>query len=106
MSVFLQATQGLDISQISSFVLPIAATALIFYFMLIRPESKRKKSLQKMLSELAVGDEVTTRGGVIGKIVNIKDDKIIIESGSDRTKIQVMRWSILAKGSDTGAPQM
>ena len=105
MSLFLQATQGLDISSIGSIILPIALTAVIFYFMLIRPESKRKKSVQKMLSELSVGDEVTTRGGIIGKIVNIKDDKIMIESGADRTKVQVMRWSVLNKGSDGSEPQ-
>jgi len=106
MTLLLQATEGLDISSIASLLLPIVATALIFYFMLIRPENKRKKSIAKMLSELAVGDEVTTRGGIVGKISSIKDDKLVIETGSDRTKIQIMRWAVMNKGSDTNAPQM
>ncbi len=106
MTLLLQATEGLDISSIGSVILPIAATGLIFYFMLIRPESKRKKSVAKMLSELAVGDEVTTRGGIVGKITSIKDDKLTIETGSDRTKMQIMRWAVMNKGSDAGAPQM
>ena len=105
MTLFLQATEGIDVSSIASLVLPLAVTGLIFYFMLIRPESKRKKSVQKMLSELKVGDEVTTRGGVVGKVVKIKDDKLTIETGSDNQKIQIMRWAILNTGSDAGAPQ-
>ena len=95
MTLFLQATEGIDISSIASLVLPLAITALIFYFMLIRPESKRKKSVQKMLSELKVGDEVTTRGGIVGKIVKIKDDKLTIETGADKHKIQIMRWAVM-----------
>jgi preprotein translocase subunit YajC len=74
--------------------------------MLIRPESKRRKSVQKMLSELAVGDVVTTRGGIVGKITSIKDDKLVIETGTDRTKIQIMRWAVLSTGTDAAAPQM
>ncbi|NLM62377.1 MAG: preprotein translocase subunit YajC [Clostridiales bacterium] len=106
MRLFLQATDGFDISTIGSFILPIAVTALVFYFMLIRPEQKRKKSVQKMLSELKVGDEVTTRGGIVGKIVKIKDDKLTIETGSEHAKIQIMRWAVMSTGSDAGAPQI
>ncbi|MGI6578385.1 MAG: preprotein translocase subunit YajC [Eubacteriales bacterium] len=106
MTLFLQATEGQPIGNIVSLILPIAATALIFYFMLIRPEQKRKKSVQKMLSELKVGDEVTTRGGIVGKIVKIKDDKLTIETGADRAKVQIMRWAVMSTGSDSGAPQV
>lgn len=96
------ATEGFDISMIVSYILPFAVVILVFYFMLIRPENKRKKSTQKMLSELAVGDHVTTRGGIIGKIVAIKDDKITIETSTDKTKFQVMRWSVSSTGKDGG----
>ncbi len=105
MSLFMQATEGFDISTIASYILPFAVVIIVFYFMLIRPENKRKKSTQQMLSELAPGDEVTTRGGIVGKIVSIKDDKVVIESGSDRSKIQILKWAILSKGSDSSAPQ-
>ncbi len=104
-ALFLQATEGFNISTLVSYILPFAVVILVFYFMLIRPENKRKKSMQKMLSELSVGDEVTTRGGVIGRISAIKDDKITIESGPDRTKFQVMRWSISSVGASTNEPQ-
>jgi len=96
---------GFDIQTIISYVLPFAVVIVVFYFMLIRPESKRKKSTQKMLSELKVGDTVTTRGGVIGKISAIKDDKITIESGPDKVKFQIMRWAVSSQGKDsTEAP--
>ena len=56
----------------------------VFYFMLIRPENKRKKQTQAMLDALKVGDSVTTIGGIIGKVLKVKDDKVCIEIG-DRT---------------------
>jgi len=99
------ATEGIDISSIISLILPFAVVILVFYFMLIRPENKRKKSIQKMLSELKVGDEVTTRGGIVGKITVIKDDKITIASGKDGTTFQIMRWAISTTGASTQAVQ-
>ena len=56
----------------------------IFYFMLIRPENKKKKQIKAMLDALKVGDSVTTIGGIIGKVLKVKDDKVCIEIG-DRT---------------------
>jgi preprotein translocase subunit YajC len=73
----------------------------VFYFFLIRPENKKKKKISEMRNELAVGDEITTIGGMIGKIVSIKDDTITFETGEDRVRIQVMRWAISNKGRDT-----
>ena len=66
----------------------------IFYFMLIRPENKKKKELAKMRSELAVGDEITTIGGIVGRVVTVKDDSLIIETGAERNRIKIMRWAI------------
>ena len=57
----------------------------IFYFMLIRPENKKKKQVKAMLDALKVGDSVTTIGGIIGKVLKVKDDKVCIEIG-DRTQ--------------------
>lgn len=57
----------------------------IFYFMLIRPENKKKKQIKAMLDALKVGDSVTTIGGIIGKVLKVKDDKVCIEIG-DRTQ--------------------
>ena len=74
--------------------LPIVLMVVIFYFMLIRPQKKREKQVQKMRSSLEVGDEVVTAGGIIGRVVIIKDDTIVIETGNDRSKIRVARWAI------------
>lgn len=74
---------------------------VVFYFFLIRPENKKKKKLQEMRDSLAVGDEITTIGGLVGKIVNIKDDFVTFETGEDRVRIQVARWAISTTGKDT-----
>ena len=73
----------------------------VFYFFLIRPENKKKKQLQQMRSALQVGDQITTIGGMVGKVVAIKDDMITFETGEDRVRIQIMRWAISANGVET-----
>ncbi len=79
---------------IISFALLIA----IFYFMLIRPENKRKKAAAKMRSELAMGDQVTTIGGVVGTIVAITDENIVIETSADRVRMEFAKWAVSTKG--------
>ncbi len=64
------------------------------YFLMIRPQKKKQKEEQEMRETLQIGDEVTTIGGIMGKIVTVKDDSLIIETGADRTKFKVTRWSI------------
>ncbi len=66
------------------------------YFFLIRPSSKRKKEEAKMRNSLEIGDDVTTIGGIVGKVVAIKEDEdaIIIETGSDRVKMKFKKWCI------------
>jgi len=61
----------------------------LFYLIIFVPESKRKKKFAAMLNNLKVNDEVMTRGGILGKIVNIQDNFIIIQTGPDRTKIKI-----------------
>lgn len=73
----------------------------IFYFMLIRPENKKKKELAKMRSELAVGDEITTIGGIIGTICAVKEDSIVIETSADRVRLEFAKWAISTKGIQT-----
>lgn len=72
---------------------------VVMYFFMIRPENKRKKEAAKMRNELIVGDQVTTIGGVTGKVVNIKDDTITVETGADKVRIKFMRWAISSKGT-------
>lgn len=80
-------------SSIMSFA-PIVLIFVVFYFMLIRPQKKREKAVQEMRSKVEVGDEIVTVGGLIGRVVSVKDDTIIIESGTDRCKVRIARWAI------------
>ena len=84
-----------------SYILMFVVLIVVFYFFLIRPENKKKKKLEDMRSQLAVGDEITTIGGIIGKIVSIKDDMITFETGEDRVRMQVAKWTISTTGKDT-----
>ena len=77
--------------------LPFVLVIVVFYFILIRPQRKRDKADEEMRNNLAVGDVVTTRGGIVGKVTNIKDDEITIQTGSDAVKIRVMRWAVARK---------
>lgn len=58
----------------------------IFYFMIIRPQKKQKQAIQNMLDGLQMNDKVVTIGGIIGKIVKIKEDEVVIETGSGPEK--------------------
>lgn len=84
-----------------AYILMFVVLIVVFYFFLIRPENKKKKKLEEMRSALNVGDEITTIGGMVGKIVNIKDDLITFETGEDRVRIQVTKWAISTTGKDT-----
>ena len=75
-------------------LLPIVLIVVVMYFILIRPQRKRDKEMQKMRNSLQVGDEVTTSGGIIGRVVSLREDTVVIETGSDRSKIGIKRWAI------------
>ncbi len=75
-------------------LLPIVLIVVIFYFLLIRPEKKRSKKMKDMLDNLQVADEVVTTGGIIGRVLSVKEDTVLIETGSDRTRLRVLRSSI------------
>lgn len=78
-------------------VLPLVVLIVVFYFVLIRPQRKRDKQEREMRNSISVGDEISTIGGFIGRVVSIKDDTLVIESSSDRTKLKVYRWAIRGK---------
>ena len=77
-----------------SSIIMIVAMLGIFYFMLIRPENKRKKEAEQMRSSVKTGDKITTIGGIIGTVVNVKDDKIVIETSADQVRIEFAKWAI------------
>ena len=68
----------------------------MFYFMIYRPQKKQERQVLDMRSGLKVGDEISTNGGLMGKIIQIKDDFIIMENGADRTKIKIAKWAVRA----------
>lgn len=78
----------------TSTVIMLVVMVAVFYFMLIRPENKRKKEQENMRSSLKEGDKITTIGGITGTIVNIKDDKFVIESGADQVRIEFAKWAL------------
>jgi len=73
----------------------------IFYFFMIRPESKKKKKLADMRESLSVGDTITTIGGILGKVVSIDGDKITFETSEDRVRVQVAKWGVSTVGKAT-----
>lgn len=77
-------------------ILIYVALFAVLYFVLIRPNSKKKKAEQEMRNNIAIGDDVTTIGGIVGRIVAIKEDEdaFIIETGSDRVKMKFKKWAI------------
>ena len=64
------------------------------YFLMIRPQKKQERETNNMRNNLQVGDEITTIGGIIGKIVSIKEETVMIETGHDRTKIRILRTAV------------
>ena len=80
-------------SMLATFI-PLILMIVVFYFLLIRPQKTRDKEVQKMRENIEIADEIVTIGGIIGRIVSIKDDTIVIETAGDRSKIRLARWSI------------
>ena len=75
-----------------------AVIIAVFYFLMIRPENKRKKKAQELRSNISVGDEITTIGGMVGEVVSVDGDFITFETGEDRVRIEVAKWAISTKG--------
>ncbi|MBQ9760088.1 MAG: preprotein translocase subunit YajC [Clostridia bacterium] len=72
----------------------IVVIFVVFYFFMIRPQKKQEKAQNEMRNNLTVGDEITTIGGIIGKIVSIKEETCVIESAHDRTKIRILKTAV------------
>ena len=72
----------------------IVAMIAVFYFLMIRPENKRKKEAEQMRSAVKTGDVITTIGGIIGTVVSVKDDKFVLETSADQVRIELAKWAI------------
>ena len=75
-------------------VVMMAVMLGLMYFMLIRPENKRKKEAEEMRASLKAGDEVTTIGGVTGTVVDVKENNIVMETSADQVRIELAKWAI------------
>ena len=78
----------------ASMILMFVVLIAVFYFFMIRPENKRKKEAQQMRDSLKVGDNITTIGGIIGDIVSVKDDSIVLETSSDRVRVEFAKFAV------------
>lgn len=87
------ATGGTGSSSMSLILMMVGLFALM-YFMTIRPQKKRQKEEQEMRNAVEVGDEITTIGGICGRVVTVKENHLIIETGVDRNRMQITRWAV------------
>lgn len=79
-------------------VVYLVAIVAIMYFVMIRPERKRRKEAEEMRSSITVGSTITTIGGIVGKVVDMKDDFVTIETSEDRVRIEIAKWGISTTG--------
>ena len=88
-----------------SMIFMMVAMVAVFYFMLIRPENKKKKQAQQMRDNLSVGDTITTIGGIMGKVVSVKENSIVIETSDDRVRLHLTKWAVSSVGKQTEEPK-
>ena len=79
----------------------LVAMIAVFYFLLIRPEQKRKKQAEEMRNSLKKGDQITTIGGIVGKIVMVTENTIIVETSDDRVRLELAKWAVSSTGTQT-----
>ena len=75
-------------------IIMIVGVIAIFYFLILRPQKKQEKETAQMRDSIKVGDEIVTIGGIIGTVIKLKDDKMMIETGNDKTKLTILRSSV------------
>ena len=72
----------------------LVAMIAVFYFLIIRPENKRKKAAEEMRNSLKKGERVVTIGGVMGRIVQVNDTSVVVETSEDRVRVEFAKWAI------------
>lgn len=72
---------------------------VVMYFLMIRPQKKKQKAEQDMRESIQIGDEITTIGGILGRVITVKEDSLVIETGADRSKMRITRWAIQTNNS-------
>ncbi|MEI3305121.1 MAG: preprotein translocase subunit YajC [Dysosmobacter sp.] len=89
-------------NQGTSTILMLVVLFAIMYFLMIRPENKRKKKAQEMRDSLKKGDVITTIGGIVGKVVQVNNETIVIETSDDRVRMELTKWAVSTVGVQTG----
>ena len=79
---------------LGSTLVMLVVMVAIFYFMLIRPENKRKKEAEQMRSAIRKGDKIVTIGGIVGTVVDVKENNIVIETSADQVRLELAKWSV------------
>lgn len=82
-------------------IIMLVVMIAVFYFLMIRPENKRKKAIMEMRNSLKVDDEITTIGGITGTICALKENTLVIETGADRVRLEITKWAVSTKGTQT-----
>lgn len=80
-------------------IIMLVALFAVFYFMIIRPENKKKKEAEELRNALKKGDCITTIGGIVGTVCSIKDDKIVIETSEDQVRMELMKWAVMTNNT-------
>ena len=75
-------------------IIMIVGMLAVMYFMMIRPENKRKKEAAAMREAVKVGDEIVTIGGIVGTVVNVKEDRFVIETSADQVRVELAKWAL------------
>jgi len=89
-----QAPAGATAIALLAQFIPLILMFVVLYLLIIVPQRRREKQFREMINSLIVGDEIVTNAGIIGKIVNIKDDILTIEVGADRVKLRIYKWAV------------
>ncbi len=87
------STEGSGKSSVTMIIVMVVMMGAM-YFLTIRPQKKKQQEEQKLRDAVQIGDEITTIGGINGRVVTVKEDSIVLETGADRVKIKLMRWAI------------
>ena len=77
----------------------------VIYFLMIRPEQRRKKQAAELRDSLQVGDQITTIGGIVGKVVQVQEDFVTFETSEDRVRIKIVKGAVANKGRGAEEPQ-
>lgn len=84
-----------------SWIVMLVLMFALLYFFMIRPENKRKKEAENLRNSLAVGDEITTIGGMTGTVCAVKENTIVFETGADRVRIEIAKWAVSTKNGQS-----